>query len=218
MSAEGVISEQNGGSPVGRARKQQILRVSAEVVADLGYASASVSRIAERAGISKGVITYHFASKDQILRTVADRLFDRCKQHIEARADKGLSLTEQIRLRIGSELEFFASHRTEFIAMSEIMANHRDPDFSHAFEAQATSEIEQLIELLTQGHRDGEFRSFNVRHVAGLIHHCKNGVLDSWAQDPGLDLGAHAESLLEFIEVAIIQQLDPIGLRETDGA
>ena len=38
-----------------------------EVLAELGYAQTSFARIAERAGISKSVISYHFAGKDELL-------------------------------------------------------------------------------------------------------------------------------------------------------
>ncbi|MFD6455458.1 TetR family transcriptional regulator, partial [Nocardia sp. NPDC060220] len=36
------------------ARRRQIIAATVEVVSELGYANASLARIAERAGISKG--------------------------------------------------------------------------------------------------------------------------------------------------------------------
>lgn len=186
-----------------RARRAQIIQTAGEVVAEVGYANASVSRIAERAGISKGVITYHFESKDEILRLVAKQLFERCREYLEARVDRASGAAVELRSLIGAELEFFASHRTEFIAMGEVMANHRDPDFSRAFEAVAAEEIRELSELLDQGQRAGEFRAFDADHVAGIIYQCKNGVLDAWAHGPHMNLRAHAESLQDFVGHAV---------------
>lgn len=202
MRTDETLYEEGQGSLAARARRAQIIQAAAEVVAELGYAHASVARIAERAGISKGVITYHFDNKDQILRLVAQRLFDRCRQHIKTRIGRASSAAEQIRDWIRAELEFFAAHRTEFIAMIEVMDNHREPDFSHAFEAEVAAEISQLASLLAQGQRSGEFRNFDTDHVAGIIYHGKNGVLDSWAHHPDLELSAHVDSLLDFIDHA----------------
>jgi AcrR family transcriptional regulator len=55
------------------ARRAQIIAVAVDTIAELGYGQASLARIAERAGTSKGVICYHFAGKDELVRDlVAD--------------------------------------------------------------------------------------------------------------------------------------------------
>lgn len=186
-----------------RARREQIIHAAGEVVAELGYANASVARIAERAGISKGVITYHFETKDEILRLVAKQLFERCREHLEAREDRESGAATHLRTLIVAELEFFASHRTEFIAMGEIMANHRDPDFSRAFETVAAEEIRELSAILDKGQRAGEFRAFDTDRVAEIIYHCKNGVLDAWAHNSQTNLSTRTESLQDFIDHAV---------------
>ena len=45
------------------ARRGQIIACAIEVLAELGYAQTSFARIAERLGISKSVISYHFGGK-----------------------------------------------------------------------------------------------------------------------------------------------------------
>ncbi|MBV9802070.1 MAG: TetR family transcriptional regulator, partial [Solirubrobacterales bacterium] len=53
-----------------QARRAQIVGVAIDTIAELGYAQASLARIAERAGISKGVIAYHFAGKEDLIAEV----------------------------------------------------------------------------------------------------------------------------------------------------
>lgn len=203
MRTDGSSGEVVHETLAARARRAQIIGAAGEVVAERGYANASMARIAERAEISKGVITYHFGSKDEILRLVAKQLFDSCREHVETRVDRASGAAAELRSWMAAELEFFASHRTEFIAMGEIMANHRDADFSHAFEAVAAQEIRELADLLERGQRAGEFRAFEHAHIAGIIYQCKNGVLDAWAHNPRMNLRAHAESLQDFIDHAV---------------
>jgi TetR/AcrR family transcriptional regulator, fatty acid metabolism regulator protein len=56
-----------------------------ETIAELGYGQASLARIAERAGISKGVIGYHFAGKDDLLAAVVAEVLARGEDFMRPR-------------------------------------------------------------------------------------------------------------------------------------
>lgn len=186
-----------------QARRAQIVEAAAEVVAEVGYARTSFARIAEKAGISKGVITYHFDSKDEILRLVATDFFDQGWRYMESRIAAEETAAGQVRAWIGSELEFFGAHRTRFLAMSDIIANHRAEDGSPAYASELAEEVDGLTEILARGQLDGELRPFDARSVANIILRCTDGVLDSWATTPGIDLKTEAAVLLDFIDHAL---------------
>jgi AcrR family transcriptional regulator len=192
------------GTAGGAARRAHLERAAAEVLADVGYAAASVGRIAEHAGVSKGVVTYHFASKDEILRRVALRLFEDAASYIAAQVANAATPLERLRTSLRAELEFFSSRRVEFRAMSEVMGNHRDADFAHAFEEVSAGEALALSRLLEEGQRDGQFRAFDAVEFAHLITALKNGLLERWADEPTLDLTAAAVVLLDFVEAAVL--------------
>lgn len=192
------------GTVGGRARRDQIERAAAEVLAEVGYAAASVALIAQHAGVSKGVITYHFPSKDELLRRVALRLFHECTAHIAARTNGAATPAERLRAGISAELEFFSSRRVEFRAMAEVMANHRDADFVRAFDDVSTTETDALADLLIEGQTLGQFHSFDATEVAHLICAAKNGLLDRWAADHALDLTTALATMLDFVERAVL--------------
>jgi AcrR family transcriptional regulator len=52
------------------ARRAQVVAAAIDAFADLGYAAASLARIAEYAGTSKGVVTYHFEGREDLVRAV----------------------------------------------------------------------------------------------------------------------------------------------------
>lgn len=58
-------------------RRAQIGRAMLELMAEHGYADASMQRLAERADITQGLIHYHFANKRKILLYVLDMLVER---------------------------------------------------------------------------------------------------------------------------------------------
>ena len=58
------------------ARREQIVRCAGETIAQLGYARASLAEIAKHAGISKSVISYYFATKDELIRQVVADVYE----------------------------------------------------------------------------------------------------------------------------------------------
>nr|WP_319399756.1 TetR/AcrR family transcriptional regulator [uncultured Carboxylicivirga sp.] len=51
-------------------RKQQIMNVALEVIAANGFANSSISRIASKAGISKGLLYNYFESKEDLVISI----------------------------------------------------------------------------------------------------------------------------------------------------
>ncbi|GGU98656.1 TetR family transcriptional regulator [Actinomadura cremea] len=203
MSSNNEPSGRKPRSFIEQARRAQIVAAAVQVVAEAGYANASLARIAEQAGISKGVITYHFSGKDEILRLVVTGFFERAWSHMEARIAAEPTALGQVRAWIGAQLEYFDAHRAEFLAMSEIVHNHRGEDGAPAYAAEMDEEVGGLAEILARGQRDGEFRAFDPRGVANIILRCADGVLGSWAGDPAVDLPGQSADLLDFIDHAI---------------
>ena len=58
-----------------RARREQIVAAAMRVIADGGYANASIAKIADHIGIAKSVVLYHFKTKDEIIAAVVMTVF-----------------------------------------------------------------------------------------------------------------------------------------------
>ncbi|WP_338106680.1 TetR/AcrR family transcriptional regulator [Psychrobacillus psychrodurans] len=67
MSKKNKSTNQKEMSFIEKARRNQIVECAIETIAEIGYAQASLGQIAKRAKISKGVISYHFANKEELL-------------------------------------------------------------------------------------------------------------------------------------------------------
>src|SRR5258706_1805615 len=60
-----------------RARKEEILDVATRLFAERGYDGASMNDVAERVGMRKASLFYHFATKDALYEAVLNRLIER---------------------------------------------------------------------------------------------------------------------------------------------
>jgi AcrR family transcriptional regulator len=72
-------------------RKDQVLDAALHVFAEEGYHSASVSRIAKRAGVSKGLMYNYFQSKEEVLLTLVRDLFDYVMKVLKIEPDEAFT-------------------------------------------------------------------------------------------------------------------------------
>ena len=202
---------QSEDRPIGRkrnpiieeARRRQIIDAAIETVASVGYAQASLSRIAQHARISKSVISYHFAGKDELLEQVVKQIYADTWAFIQARLETETTAAGRLRAYIQSNLDYLRSHRSRVLAVGDIVGSHRAADGTPRF---ATTTDEAVITLLTdilrQGLDDGEFRDFDPQVVAVTVGQALIGALGRWAVDPTVDLTAYANELITLFDRA----------------
>lgn len=66
MRSDGDIEQvSTRGRPIGdrEAKREALLRAASSVIAEEGYASASLRKVAKSAGYTTGAVTYYFANK-----------------------------------------------------------------------------------------------------------------------------------------------------------
>ena len=70
-----------------KERKQSIMDTALEVFAEHGYASSSISMIATKAGVSKGLMYNYFKSKEELLSTIMNEGIDEIFYYIDPNKD-----------------------------------------------------------------------------------------------------------------------------------
>jgi TetR/AcrR family transcriptional repressor of bet genes len=75
-----------GRQPNTKQRRTQIVKALMSVIARKGYSGASVQDIAQEAGLTPGLIHYHFESKQEILIT----LFNQLESLVNRRMESGI--------------------------------------------------------------------------------------------------------------------------------
>jgi TetR/AcrR family transcriptional regulator, transcriptional repressor of bet genes len=54
--------------PIRDQRRQELIRATIAVIARRGYSGTTIARVAEKAGVSLGLVNFHFESKDRLFR------------------------------------------------------------------------------------------------------------------------------------------------------
>lgn len=196
------------------ARRAQIVAAAIETIAEVGYIHASFAQIARRAGLSStGLISYHFASKDELIAQVVDEVVTAGQAFMAPRIEAAVGARAKLRAYLESNLEFMASHRAHILAVAEIFnALPRERGGQPApYASWHERGIAQLQDLLREGQRSKEFGRFSTRLMAVTIRAAIDAVGYQLGADPDMDLEADARQLAAIFDRAT--RADPPGAR-----
>jgi TetR/AcrR family fatty acid metabolism transcriptional regulator len=187
------------------ARRAQIVAAAIDTIAELGYGRASLARIAERAGISTGVISYHFAGKDDLIKEVVLEVVEQGKAYMRPRISTESTGPGVLRAYIESNLAFMREHRNHMVAIVEIGRNGLTADGRRRFygDADVDAAVRVLEQLLARFQTTGEFRrDFDPRVMAVAIRAAIDAVPRRLAHDPELDVGTYAREIATLFHMA----------------
>ena len=186
------------------ARRAQIVAAAIDTIAELGYGQASLARIAETAGTSKGVIIYHFGGKDELMRELVAEVVARGVAYMEPQIDAEPTGAGKLRAYIESNLTFMGENRKQMVAIFEIALNARAADGSRLYDVSVQDTgVAALEQLLAYFQGTGEFRAgFDPHVMAMAIRAAINAVPAQLARDPALDVAHHAREIADMFHIA----------------
>ncbi len=193
------------------ARRAQIVDAAIDTIAEVGYARASLGRIAERAGISRGLISYHFAGKEELIREIVGAVIDQSRAYMLPRITAESTGPGALRAYIGSNLVFIGEHRNLLIAIVEI-ARHRvaEGPARRLPEYEPDQAVKVLAELLARFQKAGDLRSdFDPRAIAIAVRAAIDAAPARLRADPQFDIDAYAQNIIQAFDLAT---------RATDGS
>ncbi len=188
-----------------RARREQIVRATIELIADVGYPATSLSAIAARISASKGVVSYHFAGKDELLAQVVNGVLRDAAAFMGPRVDGACGALAKLRTYVEANLRFLGEHRDDVRALTAILASMAPgPDGLPAYAAAGRDAVEALAALLRAGQDAGEFRNFAPSAVARSLRASIDAVSELLRIEPDLDVEAYAGELLALFEPGLL--------------
>lgn len=153
----------SGPSFLQAARRAQIVGCAIDVLAEEGYAMATLARIAARAGVSKSVVVYHFGGKDQVFEQAVVEIMKTATEVVRPQVEAEPTATGRLRACLRARVGFLKTHRHHMLALFEIWRNLRDDEGRLRLgEADAVPTVDAIERILRDGQDSGGVR--DVRH------------------------------------------------------
>jgi TetR/AcrR family transcriptional regulator, fatty acid metabolism regulator protein len=187
------------------ARRNQIVAAAIDTIAEVGYAQASLARIAARAGISPGLISYHFAGKDDLIDQVVRDVQAEGADYMQPRIRAEATGSGMLRAYIESNLAFVRDHRNHMAAILEIARNAFTADGRRRFyrDGEAGRPERLLGELLARFQAAGQLRpGFDPTAMAMTIRAAIDAVPPRLVSDPNFDIDNYAAEIATTFHLA----------------
>ena len=140
------------------ATREALLAAGAELFAERGYDGVPVAAIADKAGVNKAMINYHFGGKRQLYLAIVSATFTEIIARVEALAASPRPAPEVLRELIAAVAELATRRHPHFCSMMlrEVMAGgeHLDPDLIDK-PARVLGAVQRIV---ARGVAEGDFR------------------------------------------------------------
>jgi TetR/AcrR family transcriptional repressor of bet genes len=189
-------------------RRQQIVAGLLQVMAERGYEGASVAAIAKAAGLSPGLVHYHFKDKQEILLTLAEQLAARVHERVASRLARVKG--GDARARVDAFLDAFLATGADADPASvaswvTISAEAiRQPEVRAIYEKVVRTDLEHLEELV--GAVTGKRRA---RAVAAGLFAAIQGYFVLAASVPGVVPQGSAASTVKRMAAGLLDLAQP---------
>jgi AcrR family transcriptional regulator len=180
-------------------RRSQIVDTAIQTIATQGFSQASLAEIAKEAGISKGVISYHFDGKEELVEEILRSLLRKPAEFVKERVSRATTALEKLRAYVEANFDFMRDNRVGYVALVDLWGQRgfgRDSLNADAYEPSR----HYLAHLLEEGQRTGEMRALSVKPAASLIQGAIDGVMLQWVLDEkAIDLDVAKQEVVAMV-------------------
>ncbi len=191
-------------------RRDQLVACAIDAVVDVGFQRTSVAEVARRADVSKGVVTYYFPAKDELISAVVGDVLAAMVTYLEPRlrgAEPETHPERYLRAYLTAWAGFLRTQSRPVIALVRIYNSFRDESgepnaaLRAALDARAR-DVRLLTQILALGQANGTLGAFSAPVMAATVKAVMDDLMLQVAADPELDVDAYAAALVTLFERA----------------
>jgi AcrR family transcriptional regulator len=191
------------------ARRTQIVAAAIDVIADLGWAQASLRQIADRVGIAMSAVLYHFGSKDNLVEAIVEEMYRTALSVVVPAIEAESTAAGRLAAYIRSNMAYFATYPSHLAALAQLGTAYRPSDGRRLDELELAPELRRQLAaldpktILTAGQQSHEFGDFPVQSMATALRGACNAVVEKVMADPAFDAHAYGEDVVAIFDRAV---------------
>ncbi|WWZ10593.1 TetR/AcrR family transcriptional regulator [Pseudomonas chlororaphis] len=174
-----------------------MLKAAIAVIAQEGYAGASMRKVAQHAGCTTGAVTYYFANKEEMVTAVAQSLFDQIDTLLEGSQEQ-----VDIKSLIEQWLNWMrVDEPNGWLAWFQLLAHARhEPAFASIIKQRYALFRQVLTSMLEKGQKQGKIRSdIEADLLADQISAMSDGWMMMLPIEPERFTPARSQALLDAV-------------------
>ena len=182
------------------------------MLAEVGGRGATFARIAERAGISPSLISYHFSSRAVLMERVVAQVVEDMDRTITAALEGEESPRAALRTLIEAQVAYFAGHLREVLALGRL-ADSGDDEIGGRLSEHRRASLQEIEELFVAGQDAGELAAFAPRPMAVTLLAALEAAATEMFENRETDATEYGRELADLFDAATRRQRGRRGRR-----
>lgn len=184
-----------------KARREAITDAAIGLLEESSWRSMTLSQVAKKAGVSKGVVTYWYTNKDALLLEAVQRFHGRYEERLLHLAEGEGSVRSRLEALLEALLPGQEELARELHFHVEILSYAKEHETVRASIKDAYEQFQRVCEaLLAVGVEEGYVTTPDVEHLAFFVHALIDGLSMRMAYASELDIVALRARLLGLLE------------------
>jgi AcrR family transcriptional regulator len=182
------------GSACPLSTRERILLAAAHIYALHGYEGASIQAIADRAGVTKPLIFYHFASKERLFSSLLREAVDECNRVSSAVESLAQPAADRLRLLLARHVELARQAPAFYAFAYDAFTKPQVLPLDFDYRAKGEEIFHRMARLVAEGQERSELQgdmdpTVVAAAVLATLHMHVQAVLSRATEEipPGLD-------------------------------
>jgi TetR/AcrR family transcriptional repressor of bet genes len=159
--------ERKGRKASKEMRRQQLIEATIDSLAKRGYAETTMADVADGAGLSRGIVNFHFESKEKLLVATLQSMAEEYAQHWRSALTKaGDDPARQMAALVAADFDRSISSRRKLAAWCAFWGEAKSrPTYQALCGARDQAYQNVVVDLCDQLKRDGDY-AYDARATA----------------------------------------------------
>ena len=166
------------------SRQARIIRTGYQVFSEKGIGATSLQEVAERAGVSKGLILYHFESKERFALATMEWALTRTAERIRRSMEPDAAPQDRISAMLGAIFNDADSNRSFYLAYLDLLGlAARVDQYGRVNDTFRTIVNSLYRDVISSGVDDGVFDVIDLDEAADAVRAIIDGSFLVWLQE-----------------------------------
>lgn len=173
---------------------------TADVIAENGYANVTLTEVARRAGIAKGLLWHYFDDRDDLMEQTLAHLGNRIRDAVVDDLAVTAPAPDVVREVVRRTALLTRTHRAELDAMAQIVQSLRTADGQQRITIRAyDATYGEHRSLLTRGQAEGSIGPGDPRVMAVIYQGAIDAMIGYLQAHPDVDPEAEATAVADVL-------------------
>lgn len=167
-------------------RKQQIIKIAANLFSEKSFHDVTVDEIAEKVGVAKGTIYLYFPSKEKLYLEILEDSFDSIESLLEQEVEKTDTAPEKLRKVLKIIFRFYRRHLDvlKILSRDETHLIEEHQELTRRWRSRRVKLYEKIIQ---KGINEGSFSTTNTKLAALMMYGSVGAVMVFYGLDKDPD-------------------------------